>query len=904
MIEKWYPPKRPGLNKRPCSLIQLIRLCCVCCCTSLLLAGAGGAQTFFTEVTEEVGLQGILDEKEARGIVVFDYDNDGFQDLFVTENGRWDRRIGLFHNTGDGHFVDQTALIPTHFRITDGFSGSVSGDYDNDGDEDLFLAVSPRNTLLRNDRGTFVAVGLDSNSLGTDGAIWLDYNQDGYLDIYATNRKDTPPLISGTNRLFRNNGDGTFSDQTAAASLDIEFQPLFGGSDGGPVAGDFNGDGWPDLYLGVNDRPNRLFLNDGQGRFIDATHGEIADEGAAFSVSVGDIDNDGDLDLFQPAGSSPATGFRSLMLLNLGDAQFLDATEGLGLGLEVLGTNAAGSAFADFDNDGDLDLFIGISGRISNGEPIFCNLLLLNDGSGFFTEATASLGIEDFAPYVAIADYDEDGLVDILISSTSRENISRGRVALYRNNGLSQTADAVARHNHHWLRIELVGIESNRSAIGARLFATAGDLQQMREILGGLGRSQDEKVAHFGLGEHTQVDRLEIRWPSGQVDVLADIPADQKIRVFEGRTTFGSARPTTWDHNLPRRATAGKTFQLNTSVHITRFDPAGEILSVVADLSTLGGPNEVPLQRSAEGAYQLSTAWRVEAAGGILHPVALLIEQSTALGPHWTRLVHNVSVYPTSDLILLDEEDLHTLSLEGIDGVLAIDRGQRQHVFNGAVATSFQVDPDRRIWSIAMYSKHPIELAGFHSLAFALHPGDARGRPVDQLSIKINRSPAVDLLDVHIDMDAETWQTVLIPLEELALDGPIFQIVVAGNLTGTFYLDDLRLIAAEPPTAVGETHDSRQPQDFALLQNFPNPFNNSTVIRFALPQSQDIALSVYNLAGQKVATLLQGQRPAGNYAIHWDGRDDQERELASGVYLYRLQVGGKEAETRKLALVR
>ncbi len=899
-----YPPEHPDPKQRPCSIIRLIRLCGACCWTSLLLAAAAGAQTFFTDVTEEVELQVFPGGIEARNLVFVDYNNDGFQDVFATEKRGegLGRRIGLFHNTGDGHFTDQTAFIPTHLHTsTFGFGGSVSGDYDNDGDEDLFLAVSPRNILLRNDRGTFVAVALDPDSLGTDGAIWLDYNQDGNLDIYATNRKNVPPLVAGTNRLLGNNGDGTFSDQTAAADLYIEFQPLFGGSSGGLVAGDFNGDGWPDLYVGVDNRPNRLFLNDGQGRFVDATHSEIADEGAAFSVSAGDIDNDGDLDLFQPAGSSPETGFRSLLLLNRGTGEFLDITENAGLGVDVLGTSVVGSAFADFDNDGDLDLFIGLSSDIVNGELIFHNLLLLNDGSGVFTEASASLGIEDIAPYVALADYDEDGFVDLLVSSTSRDNISRGLVALYRNNGL--TANGVERHRHHWLRIELVGIESNRSGIGARLFATSGDLEQMREILGGLGRSQDEKIAHFGLGERTQVDRLEIRWPSGQVDVLEDIPADQKIRVFEGRTAFGSARPTTWDHNLPRRATAGKTLQLNTSVHITRFDPAGEILSVVADLSTLGGPNEVPLQRTAAGEYQLSTAWRVEAPGGIQPKVAILIEQSTALGPYWTRLVHNVAVHPTGDLIILGEEDLNTLSMEGIDGVLAIDPGQSQHVFNGATATAFQVDPERRIWSIAMYPKQPIELAGFHSLAFALHPGNARGRFLDQLSIQLNSSPAVNLPGVHIDMDADTWQTAIIPLEEFALNGPITQIVVTGSLIGTFYLDDLRLIADEPPTAVGESREGRQPTSFALLQNYPNPFNSGTLIRFALPQSQDIALSVYNLTGQKIATLAQGLRPAGSYAIHWDGRDEQGRALASGLYFYRLQSAA-QIKTRKLLLVR
>ena len=232
-----------------------------------------------------------------------------------------------------------------------------------------------------------------------------------------------------------------------------------------------------------------MFLNDGQGHFVDATTAQIGDEGPAFSVSVGDIDNDGDLDLFQPGGSSPIAGFRSLMLLNLGDAQFIDVTEGVGLGLDVIGTNASGTAFADIDNDGDLDLIIGVA--TSGPSP---NFLFLNDGSGTFSDVTTSSGIEDTGPWVALGDYDEDGFVDLSVGA-----IFSGRTAFYRNN----------RNDNHWLRVELVGTESNRSAIGARLFATSGDLEQMREIVGGVGRSQDEKVSHFGLGERTQVDRLE-----------------------------------------------------------------------------------------------------------------------------------------------------------------------------------------------------------------------------------------------------------------------------------------------------------------------------------------------------------------------------------------------------------
>ena len=156
-----------------------------------------------------------------------------------------------------------------------------------------------------------------------------------------------------------------------------------------------------------------------------------------------------------------------------------------------------------------------------------------------------------------------------------------------------------------------------------------------------------------------------------------------------------------------------------------------------------------------------------------------------------------------------------------------------------------------------------------------------------------------------VDLGRREWQQIEIPLGALSLDEPIEEICFRGDLEGTFYLDDVRLVAVQVPaiTAVLEERSSPLPSSFTLQQNYPNPFNSATVIRFALPRSDQVDLAVFNLVGQKVATLVQGARPAGNYVVDWNGRDDGERELASGVYLYCLQAGGRE-ETRKLLLLR
>ena len=202
---------------------------------------------------------------------------------------------------------------------------------------------------------------------------------------------------------------------------------------------------------------------------------------------------------------------------------------------------------------------------------------------------------------------------------------------------------------------------------------------------------------------------------------------------------------------------------------------------------------------------------------------------------------------------------------------------------------------------------------GYTHLRFAMHPGDVSGRA---LNLFLGGEEAVENVplmgrqaqeDRSIELAVADWQGVEIPLAEVGITEPITSITFNGNLEGTFYLDDLRLVAATPPqpnTAIREEHTAALPPSFTLGQNYPNPFNSGTVIRFSLPSDADVTLSLYNLAGQQVATLVEGRWAAGIYTVRWDGSDDQRRELASGVYLYRLQAGGGQVETRKLLLVR
>ena len=1104
------------------------------CSLLLFQALPSDAETFFTDVTAELGVP-LFD---SRSLAIGDFDNDGWPDLFAAEN-RIIGRVSLLRNEGDGSFSSHNARIRTHIPDSHKGGGSIFGDIDNDGDQDLFMAIGSddkdegdRNLLLRNDRGVFVAAqaGL-LDSLSTDSAIWMDYDRDGFIDLYTAN-----PLER--NILYRNNGDGSFTDQTAAAGLDLRFHPENGGSTDGLVAADFDNDGWSDLYIGNFLAPNRLFLNNRQGGFRDATTDEIGDEGEAFGVAVGDIDNDGDLDIFQASGGgSVEVPFRSIMLLNLGAGEFLDVTENLGLGV-LREINAANPGLADIDNDGDLDLVIAHSER----------RLFLNDGSGRFEEATEVSGIvpkRRRAGYLSFGDYNLDGFVDIWTEN-----------GLSRNNG----------NSNHFLRVELVGVESNRNAIGARVWATSGDLAQMREILGGTGYNQDEMVAHFGLGAGTGVDRLEVSWPSGQKTVLEGVPADQKIRVIEGRPGYKTVKPAVWERISHSLLAAGSTVEFTAAVRPALFDAESSITRVTADLSAVGGFEEVDLTPGVDGAYLLKTMVDPSGANG-LRQVDIRAEQATSLGKYWTALSQNVTVAPATDLGLADEwtlerqrivnlsrndavdvltawssdgrqalfytrrdgrwqvyqmdadgsnpvnlsnnsandsfpswspdgrqilfythrdgnNEIYLMNADGSDPVNltnnpANDRqaswspdgnqivfesdrdgnseiyvmnadgsnlsnltddessdrdpswspGGKQIAFsstrdgprdiyvadedgsnlrqltdhsefhglpfwspdgqrmtftstrdltvwaelymvnpdgaelvrlthnpnwdgagiwapggrkvaflsyrtgNGDIylldLESDQVilNPDERgvvfegqtaleveasgegLWKILYRAVERLDLVGYKALRFAFHPGDTQALDDPELAVTIGDG-RVDLLNAaseggRINLDQRDWQVVELPLSAFDVKTTMDGVVFSGNLTGTFYLDDVRLltvIETARPTAV-EEEESATPAIFALDQNYPNPFNSGTVIRFELPEAGETKLTVYNLVGQKVATLVEGVREAGSYTLRWDGRDDRGRSLASGVYIYRMQ-SGNDVETRKLLLLR
>jgi hypothetical protein len=425
-----------------------------------------------------------------------DYDGDGDEDLFITNTAGGQNR--LFRNDGGGNFSDVT---PAPLAVIATSNGAAWADYDNDGDVDLYVGCwGASDRLYRNDGGgnfTDVTSAPLNESTYTNAVSWVDYDNDGNVDICITCAAPYP------SRLYHNDGGGTFSLVYVWPFSDAN-------STSGVTWGDYDNDGDQDCYL-LNyggSSANHLARNDGGGSFTDVASGPLADINNGQGAEWVDYDNDGDMDLY-------FTNFAGANKLcrNDGGGVFTDATSG---GLGSTGQNT-GLAWGDYDNDGDLDLYV-----VEWGGP---NKLFRNDGGGTFTDATAgTLGDSRNGMGTAWADYDGDGDIDLYLVNeyTGQSNV------MFRNQ---------VGAGNNWLHIKLVGTVSNRSGIGARVRVVAGSLAQIREISGGMGfYSQNSLTAEFGLGSQTDADTVQVFWPSGLDTTLTAITANQVITIFETST--------------------------------------------------------------------------------------------------------------------------------------------------------------------------------------------------------------------------------------------------------------------------------------------------------------------------------------------------------------------------------
>jgi hypothetical protein len=548
----------------------------------------------FTDVSSTAGIQltGKLTESLAWG----DYDNDGDQDLYLTNNFA----NKLYRNDGNDLFTDVTVEAGVDNNL---FSvGTAFGDLDNDGDLDLYVVnfnAGP-DVLYRNEGpvgpgGVYVFSDV-TEAAGTTitrssrGMAFLDYDRDGLLDIYV--------LSIGASMLYHNLGNLKFED--VAADLGVEASA----TNVGVVATDVDDNGWMDLFIGNrSSQINHLFLND-NGAFTEVAAAAGIDKvGLGMGVLSFDYDNDLDFDLYWtnwPDNIIPFT--LNALYENQGNATFVDMTAFSGT-QDPDGWGISCNA-GDIDLDGWQDFFI-TNGFDLNTSP---NVLFHNQQNKKFTDITSTLGGADFdGRGVAFADYDNDGDLDLCVTSSDSN-------FLWRNDTIT---------DNHWITFDLTGVTSNRSAIGARILVEAGSLRIVQEVSGGAGRGSFNSLpVEFGLGSQASVDRAIIRWPDGTLQVVENPPIDQFVQIVEEDTWF--------DLNEGNPGTAGKTPRMaatgdlspnsQNSVRITDALPGAKI-TLVAGFSSLNVPFAggllipaldilLPLgNTSAEGTVSLAFVW-------------------------------------------------------------------------------------------------------------------------------------------------------------------------------------------------------------------------------------------------------------------------------------------------------
>ena len=851
------------------------------------------SQTHFSDVTTTAGISTNHNQVAnyyVTGQAWGDYDNDGWLDLYLTNS------IGantLYRNEGDGTF-SQPDLNSTLSLADRNSGGAVFADYNNDGWMDLYILNLGANLLFRNDGGTGFTDVTDIAGLGDERkgemAAWADFDNDGDLDVYVVNwfcpDCVSPISIKGNrDRFYRNNGDGTFKD----ISHILSESNLEGA---GFAAGflDFDNDGDLDIYL-VNDQfsnpiGNKLWRNDGPGCGEWCFKEISEDVGAAqkingMGLAVGDFDNDLDLDMvatnigfpifLQNSAEQGQPGYTNIVLSALSGLDDDDITWG--------------TFFFDFNNDQWLDLYLS-NGDLDNDAPL-PNYLLQNNGDGTFANMSnaSGLNLSLRTTGAAYADYDRDGLVDLIAGNRN------DGYRLYRNNGLET-------ENHRWLSVEFKGGGPvHRNAAGSRAYLYLDNQQTiMQEVKCGSSHGAGNQLAlHFGIGE-SQIDSLHIRWPNEEMASFQNIPSGNFLEIiYPDMLQIAKPFSQGWQLvGLPFAAASDFPLPENTNDSLMIF--SGEYQA--ADSLH---PNQ--------GYWYFSHRPQVISFSG-----AAMTDRDIRLNKGWnliSGLTNNIStdqiidadqVLTPGPIYKYDSGYSETFSLESGNGywvhadksgVINLDAHANAQSNVTQSPESFSNSPrliirDANDNSQALYFNIPMEeIDDAHRLLPPLPPGqlfDARfsggyraiPNAVATIELQTAGYPVTVELQPAAASDETEWQLVELTGVET---GKIHFLRDGSSISITSNTKRLQLLPAD------KVFDT-----FALYQNYPNPFNPSTVISYSLPSQSTVKLSIYNLLGQSVKTMVSEEQSAGFYEIVWDGRDASGIQVSSGLYFYRIET--------------
>ena len=768
----------------------------------------------------------VNDGANSRGCAWGDYDNDNDLDLFVAND--YDQNNFLYTNNGDGTFLKITSGI----IVDEGaYSSSVSwGDYDNNSDLDIFVAnyENHKNYLYQNNgSGLFnkISNGDIVNTIGYSmGSSWIDYDNDGYLDLFVSNGGSS---VLHNNFLFHNNGDGSFTKITTGMIVnDASFSE-------GCCWGDYDNDGDLDLFVANNnDQNNLLYSNNGDGTFTKLNSGIVVnDNGKSMGGSWGDFDNDGDIDLFVTNWFEQ----NNFLYTNNGDGTFTKVLSGPVVNDEG---HSWGSAWGDFDNDGDLDLYVANAG-------ILKNFLYSNKGDGTFEKISTGIVVEELTISTSVCwgDYNNDGFLDLFVSNGQNQNN-----CLYVNNG----------NNNNWINIKCVGTISNYSAIGAKVKVKAiinGKFRwQMREISTQTGKESHNSLnVEFGLGDATIIDSLKVEWPSGIVQILTGLPVNQFLVITESESVCLLG-----DVNMDKTITPGDAlcaFQIYLS---SGTPPQGEC------------DTECALYAAD------ATCDKTVTPGD-----ALVIFQAYLDGKN-----PPLECPPSIEL---------ATGMKTTDLQLSLD--QANFTSEKEITVSINLNKPQGLKAFGIDLGYPEELMSFVKVASTnLTEG------WQALNGKKNLTGVVTIGGFNSEGINSTKPCALVTVT--------FKMKEKAEGTGDFWLFNLTddLVKAEVNSAkfnsgIGLAEDREIPASYALEQNYPNPFNMDTEIVYQLPEAVHVNLIIYNLMGQKIKMLVSRNESAGRYEVQWDGRDEQGHEIPSGVYIYRLETS-QFSDIKKMIIIK
>lgn len=726
----------------------------------------------------------VSDGGDSRAVNWIDYDNDGDPDLFITNGPSAGQNNFFYENNGDGTFTKIDNLLITR----DGASsdGSTWADINNDGFDDLFVAnwYGKSNLMYINNGDktfSFLADTVSNSGGYSESASWADIDGDAFVDLFVANSggdlKNFVYLNQATEKFSRISGIPISDDGGTSRHMDFA---------------DFDNDGLTDLFVPNENNEQNFLYHSGINGFTRVNDGEIVTNTASsFGSSWGDYDNDGDLDLFVANWGNQ----NNYLYMNNGNGSFSKISEGV-----IVNDHgySIGSAWADVDNDGDLDLFVANAFSTSAAN----NFLYFNNGDGSFTKDTSMVSTEKGWGYgAAFGDYNRDGYLDLAVAKCF--NASENN-ALYVNNGGS----------FNWITLKLSGTVSNSSAIGGVVHLKAvingKDTWQMRHVSGQNGYCGQNLELHFGLGDASQADSIKVQWPSGQVDILDQVAINQVLNIQES-VPQGFLRP---HFKADKRMGFGKTVIKFNDLSI--FDENMPIIAYAWDFDgddITDSMDENPL-------------WEYDSLG------VFTVKLTVSNGQDSFSKTFN-------DYITIRREPGAPVILSSFPAAFDTTIAKREEIEFKINAVDTSLYPLNYFWSLNGIQKSTDTTYAYRASSF-----------------NVPRTDTVSL-DVSNGYNTQNRQWLIRVVNDV-----------------------LSL----------ETENKLQPLSYQLNENFPNPFNPSTTIKYTVPGNQSssihVSIAVYDLIGREVAHLVNKDHYPGEYAVTFDAGN-----LSSGIYYYQMKSG-------------